>query len=90
MASTPTTLYPSTCNALSHLFLCSNNSVVVLRQMNLENMVVGEHLDLLIHENVITRWEGWALYPNDEMVAWPPIAKVENQHSNAKTSSHKS
>ena len=38
-----------------------------------------EHSDWLDHEDVIERWEGWALYPNNDMETWPPVATVENQ-----------
>lgn len=41
----------------------------------------GEHVDLLEHINVIKGWEcweDWELYPNNNMVTWPPHAAIEN------------
>ena len=39
----------------------------------------GEHLGLLKHENTINRWEGWTLYPKDNVVTGPLVSAVENQ-----------
>ena len=41
MVVIPTTWYPSICNALSHLFMCSGNGAAILLQIALENRVVG-------------------------------------------------
>ena len=41
MRVTPTTWYPSMCNALSHLFLCSDNGVAMFHRNALENHVFG-------------------------------------------------
>ena len=41
-------------------------------------MLWGEHLDSLEDENEIEGWKGWALYPNDDVLIWPPIDVVEN------------
>lgn len=40
----------------------------------------GEHLGVLERKNTIEGWEGWVFYPNDDVVTWPPIPIVENQH----------
>lgn len=40
----------------------------------------GEHLDLVEHKKMIEGWEGWALYPNDDIVTWPSIVAVKDQH----------
>ena len=47
MATTPTTQYPSICNAVCHLFLCFGNGAATLRQISLENLVVGWAFEFL-------------------------------------------
>ena len=36
----------------------------------------GGHLDLMEHDGVVKGWEGWALYPNVDIVTW---FAIENQ-----------
>jgi len=38
---------------------------------------VGEHFDMMEHKNVIDGWEGWTLYPNNEVVTRPLVVVVE-------------
>lgn len=46
----------------------------------LKTLCWGEHLGLLEHENANGGWEGWALYPKDNVETWPRVVTVENQH----------
>ena len=39
----------------------------------------GEHVDLMENKIVIEGWEGWELYPSDDVRRRPPDHEVENQ-----------
>ena len=39
----------------------------------------GEHVDLMENKIVTEGWEGWELYPNDNVGRRPPNHEVENQ-----------
>ena len=82
MAITPTTYYPSICNAISYLFLYSSSGAKKLRR--------GVGLKTEVCWNTKIQWgcEGWALHPNDNVETWPyDFVGPKPTSSNAITSS---
>lgn len=70
MAMTPTTLYLSMCDALSHLIVCSSKGGAMLHETALENRVLGWAFGL---------GETWEF---DSGMGWLGIVFINQHHNN--------
>ena len=61
--------------------MCSDSGTTSYDELPLKIVCWGEQSGLLVHENAIREWQGWALYPNNDVVARSPVAEIETTSS---------
>ena len=82
----PLTYYPSICDVLSHLFLCSSDCGEKLWWSAFEYRVLGEHFGLMEHKNAVGAGDGKVGHCTQTMTWRQGVTLFQLTSSNAKTS----